>query len=307
MASGSLAVSAAAFGETPWSTRETDGRLEALYEGNLLLAWQAAPLASPKGGAAFAGSAFLHPLRTPSGFEWTQIQPGDHKHHFGVWWPWKFIEVNGKTYNCWELQEGQGAHVAKSVKALDTKSGGLAWEFLNEIIIKTPGASPQVAIHERALVSIVREKDACIVDLDIQQKPGKTPVKIMNYRYSGFSWRGTAAWNKDNSTMLTSGGKGREEANGTEGRWALVSGATPTGTATVLILSDAAVPERLRVWNASAENGAPFINFNPVQDKALPLDDAHPTVSSRKYRLIAADHEIGAAEAEAAWKKWTGR
>jgi hypothetical protein len=49
------------------------------------------------------------------------------------------------------------------------------------------------------------------------------------------------------------------------------------------------------------------VNFNPVMDKPLPLDDAHPQVSQRKYRVIAADHTITAAEAEAEWKKWADK
>jgi hypothetical protein len=307
IASLGCALSAMVSGEVPWTAIAGDGRVEAALQGKSLLAWQLEPLRDPKGGAKFAGSAFLHPLRTPSGFEWTQIQPDDHKHHFGVWWPWKFVEVNGKTYNCWEIQEGQGAHVAKSAKPLESKSGALAWEFVNELVIKPPGAEPKAVIHEQSTVSIFQEKDACVLDVAIHQQAVDVPVKILNYRYSGFSWRGTAAWNKGNSTLLTSGGKGRQDANGTECRWVLVSGTSPAGMATVLIMSDAATPEKLRVWDASAHNGAPFINFNPVQDQALPLDDAHPAVSKRKYRIIAADHLIGADEAEAAWKSWTGR
>ncbi len=66
----------------------------------------------------------------------------------------------------------------------------------------------------------------------------------------------------------------------------------------------AGTPERLRVWDSNAENGAPFVNFNPVSETALPLDDAHPAVSNRRYRMIAADREIDAAAAEAEWRKW---
>ena len=66
----------------------------------------------------------------------------------------------------------------------------------------------------------------------------------------------------------------------------------------------AGTPERLRVWDSKMLNGNPFVNFNPVMKKPLPLDDAHPAVSRRKYRVIAADHRIDAAEAEAEWKKW---
>jgi hypothetical protein len=110
--------------------------------------------------------------------------------------------------------------------------------------------------------------------------------------------------------MTTSGGKGRDDANGTPARWLMVSGPAPQGTATVLILSAAeklaGTTENLRVWDSKTHNGAPFVNFNPVMQKPLPLDDAHPAVSHRKYRVIAADRVIDAATADAEWRKWTG-
>jgi hypothetical protein len=49
------------------------------------------------------------------------------------------------------------------------------------------------------------------------------------------------------------------------------------------------------------------VNFNPVMGTALPLDDAHPAVSNRKYRVIAADRTLDAAAAEAEWRKWMGK
>ena len=66
----------------------------------------------------------------------------------------------------------------------------------------------------------------------------------------------------------------------------------------------AGAPERLRVWDSKAQNGEPFVNFNPVMETPLPLDDAHPAVSNRKYRVIAADRVIDAAAAEAEWRTW---
>ena len=302
-----LSGTAAAEQAGKWTTLEKDGRFEANYNGTLMLGWQAAPLAKPVGGEKFAGSAFLHPLRTPAGFEWTTIQPDDHKHHFGLWWPWKYIEVDGTKYNCWEIQEGQGAHVAKGARTLSGGPDKLEWDFLNETVIKKPGAAPLTAIHETAKLAVSVREDAQVLDISIRQKAAGSPVKIMEYRYSGFSWRGPASWNKDNSTMTTSAGKGRDDANGTTARWLMVSGPTPNGSASVLMMSAAETPEKLRVWDHTAHNGAPFANFNPVMDKPLPLDEAHPQVSMRKYRVIAADHVITAAEAEAEWKKWTGK
>ena len=305
-----IAVSGA--GAETWTTAEKNERVEARRCGELSLAWQSTPLTSPKGGEKFAASAFLHPLRTPSGFEWTTIQPADHLHHFGLWWPWKFIEVDGETYNCWEIQNGQGAHIARSVRSIAAGPDSLAWEFINETVIKKPGTAPRSAIHETARVELsISGSDTQVLDISLSQKAAKSPVTIPNYRYSGFTWRGPASWNKDNSTMLTSQGRSRDDANGQPARWVFVTGPTPTGTATVLIMSAASdlsgAPERLRVWDSKAHNGAPFVNFNPVMDKPLPLDAKHPAVSKRKYRVIAADYQINPAEAETKWRKWMGK
>ncbi len=69
----------------------------------------------------------------------------------------------------------------------------------------------------------------------------------------------------------------------------------------------AGTPERLRVWDDKMGYGTPFVNFNPVMGKALPLDADHPAVSNRKYRVLAADRAFDATEAEAEWRKWMGR
>jgi len=89
----------------------------------------------------------------------------------------------------------------------------------------------------------------------------------------------------------------------------MVSGPSTNGMATLLILSAAEklaeTPEKLRVWDSKMHDGAPFVNFNPVMDKSLTLDDANPAVSKREYRVIAADRVIDAAAADAEWRKWT--
>jgi len=287
-----------------------DARLEFQHGGKTILGWQKAALADPKGGAKFAVSAFIQPLLTPGGFECTTVQPSDHLHHLGIWWPWKFVEVDGKKFNTWEIQEGQGAHVARMVKTISNAPGKAEWELHNETVIKPKGAEPQVAIHETARMVLTTGADATVLDISLHQKAAGSPVTIAAHRYSGFSWRGPASWNKDNSTMITSSGKGRDDANGTAARWMLVSGPSTDGTATLLIMSaaekQAGTPEKLRVWDSKMHDGAPFVNFNPVMNKSLPLDDAHPAVSKRSYRVIAADRAIDATAAEAEWQKWTG-
>ena len=279
--------------------------------GDGSFSWQATPVASPVGGAKFASSAFIHPLKTPSGFVLTTIQPSDHLHHFGVWWPWKFVEVDGTRYNTWEIQEGQGGHAAVAAKQVSSEGPVTTWELSNRTVIKPKGARPVTAIEETTKLASRRGDDANVIDIEISQRAAGSPVKIVEYRYSGLSWRGASSWNKDNSVMLTSAGKGRDDANGTLARWVVVSGDSPKGKASLLIMSaavkTAGTEEKVRVWDSKAHNGAPFVNFNPVMDKPLMLEAGNKSVAHRKYRLIAADHAITAAEAEDAWKKWTGK
>jgi len=293
-----------------WKVGEADGRLEARRGDTLVMAWQRAPLAKPTGGEKFAGSAFFHPLRTPAGFEWTSAQPKDHLHHFGLWWPWKFIEVDGKRYNVWEIQEGQGAHRAGEVKQLDAGPDKLKWEFKNTVTVRPQGGDSRTVIAETATVTLAMHgEDAIALDISLDQQATGSPVTIVEYRYSGFSWRGPLSWNKDNSKMFTSEGLGRDDANGKPARWVVVTGTTPKGSASVLLMSGAAAdtPERLAGWGRTGGDGNPFGKFKPVSPPRLPLDAAHPQVSKRRYRVIAADRTMDATAAEAEWRAWLGR
>ena len=275
-----------------------------------VLSWRTSPAALTGNFAKFSTSGYFQSLRTPSGFELLDVHPADHPHHCGLWWPWKYIEVNGKKHNTWEVQEDQGAHVAKSAKQIPTDKDDLKWELACESIVKSPEAEVSTAILETSTISLTDvSPDTRVLDIDIQQKAASAPVTIVNYRYSGFSWRGPASWQKENSTMTTSGGKNRDNANGTPARWVVVSGSTPKGMASMLIMSAASkiagTEENLRVWDSKNRNGTPFVNFNPVMNKPLPLDEKTPAVTHRKYRVIAADRVIDAAGAEAAWQEWT--
>lgn len=296
---------------------DADGKLTASHGDAPQLVWQKQPLTHPKAGEAFLPSAFLHPLRTPAGFEWTAAMPADHVHHLGLWWPWKNIKIDGKTYNCWELQNGEGAHHAVGTKIISTGADAVEWELQNEIRIRKPAenAGPPVtdgitAINETVRMRVARHgKDANVIDIAIRQTAGDKPVSIEKYRYSGFSWRGPESWIESNSVMTTCKDLTRDQANGSEGRWVLVTGpAVGEATASVLLMSAAAdiagTPERLRVWNSTTHHGNPFVNFNPVQAAPLPLNAETPAVSHREYRVIAADRTLTTAEAEAEWKAW---
>ena len=300
-----------------WSATEADGKFEGRFGGELQASWQRDLTVNPPGGDAFRSSAFLHPLTTPSGFVWTQGQPGDHPHHAGLWWPWKFVEVEGQSYVTWEIQQGQGAHVARDVRVIHDGPDYLQWEFHNETVIRKPGddAGPPVTdgipvIREVAHVRLSREgDDANVFDVVLKQEAIiDTPVSLPTNHYSGFSWRGPHSWNANTSTLITSEGHDRSNANGQPARWLLITGPTDDGEATVLIMSAAAdiadAPEHLRIWDPSMYGGVPFINFNPVAKEKLTLNEDTPAAANRQYRVIAADRVITADEAEKTWRDW---
>jgi len=293
-----------------FNVADQDGRIEIRDGGKLVFGWQYDLIKKPLGGDEFAASAFVHPLCTPSGFNLTRIQPGDHLHHFGVWWPWKFLMVKGEKFNTWEMQAGQGRHVGVSARIKSQAADEVVIEAQNRSEIKAKGKDYLPVTVEKCQLRFARlGDDAYVLDITIDELPTKgIDVEVVKYRYSGFSWRGIKAWNKENSHMTTDSGHNRDNANGEETRWFAVAGATESGKATMLMMSAAAknggAPERARVWNSKTMDGTPFANFNPVVKTSFPMKAGQKEVASRQYRLIVADRAIDPAEAEKLWKAW---
>jgi len=314
---GVFAVGAAMFAflclplHAGFEAKEQNGRIEVSDGGRVVLAWQKTRASKPGVGEKFAGSAFLNPVCTPKGFVLTDLQPPDHRHHFGVWWPWKYLDVDGKKYNCWEVQAGEGRHVAVEAKVEKQSGDEVVLALKNRFEVFAGGRFVPV-VREEAKVRLSRIGDDAYgidIDIDEQPEPGRKVV-VQAYRYSGFSWRGTPKWNAKNSRLLTSHGDDRDTANHQPARWVLFTGATPEGgQATMLMMSAAAKnggkPELLRVWTRKmGGDGKPFVNFNPVVRESIPLDAKHPSVSRRKYRLVVADRKISADEAKGLWERW---
>lgn len=268
-----------------------------------LIGYQAKPLLNPKGGNQFNGSNFIHPLRSPSGFVVTEIQPSDHLHHFGLWWPWKYLEVEGRKVLCWELQDGEG--LVQAQKSNPTAEGFTAKSIY--IDRKAPGG-PQILINETLNVRISKIIDSPVMgynlDLEIIHEIAlDKPITILKYRYSGFAFRGTSIWDKDNSSVLTSEGKYYDASNFTRAKWVRVEGSTEEGhTAGVLLMScprNHDHPELLRTWNNETHNGAIFINFNSVQNASWIFEPGEKY--TRRFRVFVYDGALSTEQAETMW------
>ena len=306
-----FAATAALFADSGWTTIEKDGRVLAQLNGRTVLGFQKGPLSDPKGGEPFAGSHFIHPLATPSGFVTTDLQPSDHLHHFGLWWPWKFIEVEGEKFNSWEIQNVEAAHLADGVEVVSKGPDSIQWRIAGHVETRGKDAEPRVVIRETTDLAMSLLDDQTIaLDLTIRHRPDHAKVVIGKNHYSGLGWRGTPEWNGENSQLVTSGGHTRENGNGQTVRWILITGDRPGGKASVVLMSAASATgeaERMRCWNAKMHSGHHFVNLNPVAQQSIPLDDGHPAVSLRRYRIVTSDREIDAEQAEALWKSWVGR
>jgi len=285
--------------------------LSVKVDGKDLVTYQAKPLSNPVGGDKFKGSNFIHPLKTPSGFTVTEANPkSHHQHHFGLWWPWKYVVVDGRKVLCWELQKEDGLIQAK--QSQPTADG-----FTSKSVYidrKAPGG-PKTIINETLAVKVSKlvatPAKGYTLDLTITHEVvGDKPLEILKYRYSGFAIRGTDKWAQYKTTVLTSEGKldqgpkvkGKGDVtNFTRGKWVRVEGPGDTGPAGFVMMSHPANhdhPEKLRTWG----NREIFINFNTVQDKSWIFEPGKKY--TRNYRLFVYDGKVTAEQAEALWKKY---
>jgi len=289
-------------------TAVAEERLVVKVDDKVLITYQAEPMSNPKGGDKFAGSNFIHPLKTPSGFVVTDLQPSDHLHHFGLWWPWKYIEVDGRKVLCWELQKQDGIIQAQGAKRtaegfssksiyVDRKASGGPVTLLNETL--------------NARVSSIMDKPAKGYNLDLEiihEVAVDKPLTVSKYRYSGFSIRGTPLWNKDNSTVVTSEGIAYDKSNSTRARWVRIEGAATEGrTAGLLMMSHTGNqdhPEMLRTWNPRMMKGAVFVNFNTVQVKPWIFKPGIKYI--RNFRVFVYDGKLSVEKSEQLWKKYVG-
>jgi hypothetical protein len=287
---------------------DKDGTLTLHYGDQNLLRYYHKTLYPPEGvDTNYKRSAFIHPLWSPNGQVLTRIQPRDHYHHYGIWNPWCRLLFEGTRHNHWEIQRRQG-----TVRFADFKSveqGPLYAGFKarhDHVVIKEDG-SEKTAMKEIHGVRVYRpqeDQDFFIVDFKMKYTCATdSAVTLTRYRYQGFSWRTTEAWDNQNSTVLTSEGKTRKEANFSRARWCMVQGAIGDDHAGAVMMSypdNFNHPEPLRIWPENQYGrGDMFANFNTAQDVDWKLEPGNTYVL--KYRLLVFNGPLSSEKAEAAW------
>jgi hypothetical protein len=264
-------------------------------------------------------SAFIHPLWTPHGQELTRIQPPDHYHHYGIWNPWTHVLFEEDTVDFWNIKDRKGTVRFAKFNAIISGPVYSEFEVLHEHVAFKKDARPadssgreseKVALNEIQTVRVYKPEegsDYFIVDFTSKMScASQSPFHIVAYRYAGFGWRTTEFWNKDNSEMLTSEGKTRDNTDGSKARWCIVYGELPgNDSGGVVMLSypgNYNHPEPLRIWDKKANNGRGdvFANFAPTKDMDWILEPGK--TYTLKYRLVVFNGKFDAAKAESAWQ-----
>lgn len=255
-------------------------------------------------------SGFIHPVYTPHGQVLTRIQPPDHYHHYGIWNPWTHTVFEKDTIDFWNIKGRTGTVRFVKFTSKISKPGFAEYTALQDHVVFKKDGTEKIALHEWQTVRVSKpnaNNDAYTIDITSTMSCAtQSPLLIVAYRYGGLGWRATEYWNKDNSEMLTSEGKTRDNTDNTKGRWIIVYGSLPDNEeGGILMLSHPSNynhPEPLRIWDKKANGGRGdvFANFATTKDKDWLLEPGKKY--TLKYRLVVFNGKMDAVKAEAAWK-----
>lgn len=287
-----------------------DGALNLTKEGKPILSYQIETVNPPKGvSPLFKRSAFIHPLYSPEGEVLTRIQAPDHYHHYGLWNPWTLTFIGKREVDFWNLYKGEGT--VRFAGMISQVEGPVFTGFksLQEHIDFGAKGGDAVAMNELFDVRVwnISNKKYLFDYVSTLNTPLDSGILLAAYRYGGgIGYRATEKWNKDNSSVLTSEGRDRKTADGSNARWCIIEGesATPEGRSGILFLSYPANrmhPEPMRVWPEDQNGrGDVYFEFCPIRHKDWKLEKGNDY--TLKYRLVVFDGKMTPEEAENYWQ-----
>jgi hypothetical protein len=288
-----------------------DGALSIFSGDKPVLSYQLETLNPPKGvSPLYKRSAFLHPVYSPEGEVLTRIQAPDHYHHYGIWNPWTLTFIGKREVDFWNLAKGEGT--VRFAGLVSQVEGPIYSGFKSHQEHIDFGAigGDAVAINELLDVRIwnIENKRYMLDYISTLNTPLDSGILLAAYRYGGgIGFRATEKWNRNNSSVLTSEGRTRKDADGSNARWCIVEGesATREGRSGILFLSYPANrmhPEPMRVWppDANEGRGDVYFEFCPIRHKDWKLEKGNDY--SLRYRLVIFDGKMTTEEAENYWQ-----
>lgn len=287
--------------------------LSLVYKAKPILKYRFAETLPPKeADPLYKRSGYIHPVYSPSGMVMTNIQPKDHYHHYGIWGPWTKTHIDDRAIDFWNLKLGQGT--VKFAGFLSEAEGAVfsGFKALQQHIDFGAIGEDAIAINEILDIRAWNiDENVWMVDYTTSiNSPLKNGIMLDAYRYGGgIGWRATEKWHKDNCTVLTSEGKTRKDADGSNARWCLVEGESEVqdGRSGILFLSHPSNrmhPEPMRVWplDGNGGRGDMFFEFCPIRHTEWKIEPNKQY--TLKYRMIIFDGELDAETANKYWNSF---
>jgi hypothetical protein len=266
--------------------------------GKEVLRYQAEPgeLPRPDIKPLFRRGGYLQSIFTPSGKRVTDDFPAAHLHHHGVWTPWTKTGFEGRKPDFWNMGDGSGRVDFVAVDEVWQKDGRAGFKARHRFVDMS--AKPEkIALLESWEVVVSSAGDHHIIDLSLTQTcAGGSPLKLPEYHYGGFGFRGHGQWDGvANCRFLTASGKtARDAVNGSREPWCWVGGKVDGATCGVTILghpSNFRAPQPVR-----AHPTEPFFSFAPQQLGPMEIVPGKPYRA--RFRIIVADGEPDRQAAE---------
>ena len=218
----------------------------ALVEGNAdivisngdthILTYHKAEVLPPEGASPlYRRSGFIHPLTAPNGGVVTSIHAPDHFHHMGLWHAWVQTRHKGRKLDFWNLKKGQATIRYVETRELRRTDTGVGFTVCQHHVV----LPDEVILEELFSVDVQLHPDGhTLVDYrTVQRNVTQDALELPAYRYGGcLAYRGPLHWNNDNSGVLTSEGKSREDGHTTRATWCRFTGPTERGPVGVSIM-----------------------------------------------------------------------
>jgi len=292
------------------SAVKKDGALNLKSGDKPIMSYQIETVNPPKGVSSFyKRSAFLHPVYSPEGEVLTRIQAPDHYHHYGIWNPWTLTFIGKREVDFWNLMKGEGT--VRFAGLISQVEGPVYTGFksLQEHVDFGAVGGDAVAMNELFDVRVwnIANQRYMFDYASTLNTPLDSGILLAAYRYGGgIGYRATEKWNKDNSSVLTSEGKVRKNADGSNARWCIIEGesATKEGRSGILFMSFPANrmhPEPMRVWPEDQNGrGDVYFEFCPIRHKDWKIEKGNDY--TLRYRLVIFDGKMTPEEAENYWQ-----
>jgi len=252
----------------------------------------------------FARSGFIDGIRTRSGLVVSQAFPRlpvNHEHLYGLWSAWTATEFEGRAMNFWDVKGGTGRIRCEEVSGLWDGMLAAGLTAVNVYYDRTV-APERAALRETWRVvsyALPDEFAYRLFDVSLHQVCATaSPVRLKEYRYSGFAMRYPDAFYGDAALfMVASGETDRVKANHTRQRWVYMGGLLDGRQGGVALLSHPAnfrAPEMVRLHPKT-----PFFCFSPSSAGDWEITPNQPYRAH--YRVVVLDGPPDRAQLDRLW------